>query len=158
MDLLDILPSRDGYAMRDGSSNLTTRLKGGLSRSRRDLLAATYEVDLQWNLNRSRWETLKAFHDTHQGVTFLMDLITDQPTLTRHEVNFIPGSFQLNKVEGSTFTVSAAIEVVPDDVDADMDETIMLLFETYGSDEPGSEALLLALAELVNVDLPAGLS
>lgn len=157
MDLLDILPSQDGYAVRDAASSDRTALKGGLSRTRRDLISSSYIVDVKWRLNLTRYETLRAFHDAHVGDAFLMDLIIDEPTLTRHSADFIPGSFQLDGVEGSTYTVTAVLEVVPLPVDVDMDEILMLLFETYGETEGGTASLMFALEQLVNVDMPASM-
>jgi hypothetical protein len=152
-DLLDITPSQDGYSLSDSVSGVLTSLKGGVGRSRMDLFNTSYLVNVTWKLNRTRYETLAAFHNTHQGEPFLMDLVVDSPFLTRHEVAFLPGTFRLDSISGATYGVSAALEVVPiPAVEAD-DERIMFLFETYGGD-PGTDALPNALERLVNVVMP----
>lgn len=153
MDLLDLTPSQDGYSMADAASSVASDLKGGLSRTRRDLLDASYSVDLSWKLNRARYDVLRAFHDAHRGVPFLMDLVADSPFLTRHTVTFVTGSFQLASVEGATYVVNASLEVIPIPPDAETDETIIFLFETYGGD-PGTDALTNMLERLVNVVMP----
>ena len=154
MDLLNLTPSRSRYSLREGSPNLTTRLKGGLSRSRRDLVDMSYSATVSWRVGPQAYAALCDFYETHRGVTFLLDLIVDQPELTRHQVNFEPGTFRLESVSGSAYVVSATLEVRPLAVDESVDEAVMDLFEIYGAE---TGALLALLEQLVNVDLPEAL-
>jgi len=83
----------------------------------------------------------------------LIDLYLDEPYLTEHEANFMPGTFGLVSQQGLSFTVSAQLEVMPISYDADYSESYVMMVTEYGS-IANAKAMTNSLEKLVNIDLP----
>jgi len=156
---LTIPPDQASYSTKDGNETLSVKLDGGQSRYRRDILEASSAVTVVWSATPGQFQYLRAFYKTvalRGALPFLIDLYLDLPTLTEHEVHFVPGSFGLTGQRGLQFTVSAQLEVKPLEVDDEYNETIVMLYNEYGSLEV-AKATLDQLAQLVNVDMPGSL-
>lgn len=136
MALLTLVPSQEGYSFSDRPMVNSVDLQGGLSRVRRDLLQANGDATVQWRCNKARYEALRAFYraTTENGsVPFELDLIVDDPDLTRHTVNWMPGTFQLAEMDGATYVVTAELEVKTLTPDTVADLAIIALFDANGT-------------------------
>lgn len=148
--ILSLAPDQAGYSVEDGEEVLSVRLDGGLSRYRRDVVGAASSVRVQWTVGPTEYAYLRAFYRTTTGrgtEAFLVDLILDSATLTRHTAYFVPGSMKLTGVSGLTYTVQAMLEVKPLAPDADYDAALVALYEAYGEQ---SAAFLSDLEQFVN--------
>lgn len=156
---LTIPPDQASYAVTPGSETLSAKLDGGASRFRLDVAGAASTVNVQWTVDGGKFQYLNAFYNTitkSGSLPFLIDLYLDLPTLTEHECHFIPNSFNFPSQRGSTFVISAQLEVKPDIPDEDYDESLVLLFNEYGSFE-AAQAMLDRLAIFANEDMPGSL-
>lgn len=132
-----ISPDQASYTMKDGVEVVSSKLDGGASRFRRDILNSTRGVTATWTVSRFEYEYLRSFYKVavNQASTpFLIDLILDKHSLTEHDAYFVPDSMQLIRQEGHRYTVSALLEVVPLPEDFIYDSTFIALWEEYGSD------------------------
>lgn len=114
------VPDSSSYSVADGIEVLSTKLDGGASRYRKDILGATSTVDCTWILGQTDYKYFRAFFRalTEKGATpFLIDLILDEPALTEHKAYFIPSSIRLTGTQGNIFWVSAQLEVYPAEMD-----------------------------------------
>jgi phage pi2 protein 07 len=113
-----IPPDSSAYSVSDGNEVVSTKLDGGASRYRRDMIGATSTVNVSWILGRDEFKYLRSFY---RGITgkgaepFLIDLILDDYELTEHVVHFVEGSMQLTSQKGLTYWVSAQLEVTPNE-------------------------------------------
>tara|TARA_Y100001973_G_C5206110_1_gene341641 strand:+ start:471 stop:947 length:477 start_codon:yes stop_codon:yes gene_type:complete len=157
MNKMTIPPDQSGYSVTDGNEVVATKLDGGASRYRRDILGATSTVTVQWSVGPDVYRYLRAFYKTataNGSSPFLIDLLLDEPSLTEHKAYFVPGSMRLQSQKGLQYVVAAQLEVTPDLPDTAYDEAIVLMYEEYGTDAP---AFLNQLEQLANVDLPGAL-
>lgn len=132
MRKLHLRPNRDGYAVADGMTFKQTKLEGGASRFRRDVLGAARLVDVQWTLKTSQYEYLTSFYNTvlkDGSESFKIDLILDKPRLTEHIAHFVQEPKKLNGQSGLSYSVGAQIEVLPLRTNPDLDEAIVAAFE-----------------------------
>jgi hypothetical protein len=113
---LIIPPDQGGYNVSDGNEVISTKLDGGSSRMRRDIVGNAYKVAVSWSLNPNDYRYVKGFHNitVNKGAdAFLMDLYVDRENLTEHECRFIPSTFKLARQRGNMFVVTAQLEVTP---------------------------------------------
>jgi hypothetical protein len=109
-------PDSSAYSMADGAEIISTKLDGGASRVRKDIIGATSIVNCVWILGRDEYKYFRSFF---RGITgkganpFLIDLILDEHYLTEHEAYFVPNSVQLTGQKGHTYWLSAQLEVKP---------------------------------------------
>lgn len=131
MEKLKLRPNRDSYAVADGTTFKQTKLEGGASRFRRDLLGAARIVDVSWLLNPSQYRYFTAFYNTtlkDGSESFKIDLLLDNPRLTEHTAHFIQDTKKLDGQSGLGHTVSAQLEVMPIRTNPDLDEAIVAAF------------------------------
>lgn len=156
----NIPPDQDSYTVIDGKSVVSTKLGGGLSRVRTDIVNAASVVSINWTVDQRGFEYLRAFYNTGTnkgGLPFTIDLYMDRVALTRHKAYFVPESFQLSSQKGLQFVVSAQIEAQPLPVDGGYEGSLLIF---YGSDidtTEEAEGLLDGLATFVNVELDEAL-
>lgn len=160
MTAFPYVPTQAGYSISDGPATVISyKLDGGTSRYRRDTIGATNRVEVQWALEGTDYDAFMLFvkDDLQQGsLPFTIDLLLDQAEMTNHSAQIIPGTLRVTSVTGYIVVVSASLEAYPVD-DDDTDEAIVMLYEEYGGEE-GVAALLAALSQLVNEDLPDALA
>lgn len=124
MEKLFLTPDNSSYDVSRNPEVLAVQLDGGASKMRRDILGASFLVNVVWILNPTQYNYINAFYRTsvaHGSVPFNIDLILDNITLTQYVVRFIPNSFKLTSQRGLAYTVSATLEVesVADNATAD---------------------------------------
>jgi hypothetical protein len=155
MQKLILPPDQASYSVSSADEVLRVQLDGGRGRYRRDILNASRMVNCQWTIGPENFQYLNVFYRysvENASEPFLIDLYLDDPFLTEHQANFIPGSFSLSSQQGLTFVVTAQIEVKPSNYDPDYSSSYLMLIAEYGSVEAATEILNL-LEKLVNVDL-----
>jgi hypothetical protein len=147
---LPFRPLRDGYSFEPLDVARTQELRGGLGRSRLDLVGVVYRVDLRWSLGLADLDRFMAFYRTvrDQGnAAFTVPLVVEGSGVQSHVARFVPGSLRTGDRQATKSVVSASLIVQPNPSSAAGDESLMDLYETYGD---GVEAVLNALAKLVN--------
>lgn len=111
-----IPPEGTSYSVQPGVETLATKLDGGASRFRRDILDAASTVDCNWILDPQEYNYLAAFYRTGAGrgaLPFHVELIIDTSLPQTYSAHFIPGTFQLTQQRGHAYFVAAQLEVVP---------------------------------------------
>lgn len=113
--LLPFTPiERSGYSVDYSYAVLETKLAGGLSRKRRDVIGAPHYVQVQWvmtslnNYNLFIWYFRHALQDATQP--FLTDLVVDCGELTRHRCRTVGGMPKLVKQQGQSYWMTALLE------------------------------------------------
>jgi len=130
-----IPPDNSSYAVSDGKEVVSTKLDGGASRYRRDILGATSTVDVVWILGPDEYKYLRSFYRAlcvSGSRPFLIDLILDEPTLTEHKAYFIPASVRLTGQKGLTYWVSAQLEVYPAEMDMQAEADFATIYSYWG--------------------------
>lgn len=158
MRKLIIAPTSPAYRVKRGDENITTKLSGGFSRSRRDQLGAGMNVAVSWMVNADGFQYLTAFYNTITKVgslPFLMDLMIDTAPLAEHECKFVPGSFGLEQTSGDTHIFSAQLEVKPLIPNEAADTAYVDMYELYGTE---LDTVLAGLDHLANTVFPATLT
>ncbi len=154
---LALLPDNSAYTVVDGKSVVATKLDGGASRYRRDIIGATSSVTCNWIIGPTEYKYLRAFFRTiadYGSKPFLIDLLLDQPALTEHKAYFMPESLQLTGQKGLTYYVTASLEVVPIPPDQDNDALFAIGYSEWGVDwEDNFLAFEAEFNEFINVDL-----
>jgi hypothetical protein len=116
------------YAVDPGSGTLSTRLDGGRSRFRRDILNPAPMVNVGFNLGRDEYDYFEAFYNTtlvEGSLPFEIDLFIGSSTLTEYVARFIPGTKKLNGYQNGRFVISAQLEIEPIVRDANADTDIV---------------------------------
>lgn len=114
MEKFVIPPDNASYTFEPGSSVLSTKMMGGASRYRKDLINPTSKVSVNWTTDTDGYLYIRSFFRAiieEGSLPFLIDLVLDEPGLTEHKAYFVPGSFRLNSQKGLTYSVSAELEV-----------------------------------------------
>ena len=155
MKKLILLPDQISYSVNSANEVLRIQLDGGRGRYRRNILNGSRIVNCQWTVSPENFQYLNVFYRyfvENSSEQFLVDLYLDDPILTEHKANFIPGSFSLSSQTGLTFVVNTQIEVIPKPYDSDYTNTYFMMIDEYDSPEKAIEILNL-LERLVNIDL-----
>ena len=151
LEKLELIPDQTGYKYGPDGSSITTKLDGGLSKSRLDHANSSAIVNCIWRLKDYNYQYLNAFYkaQTQKGSNpFLIDLLIDQPFIEEYEAKFVPDSWQpIESTAGLTFEVNAELEVVP----VFDEEFAQGIVDTY---TPEGYAYLHNLEELIHIYLP----
>lgn len=156
MNKMSIPPDQSGYAVTPGSGTKRTELDGGLGRYRRDILNQSSLVNCSWTVNREEYNYLMAFfriNEKNGGDGFYVDLILDTQEPTEYIAHIVPGSWSLTQQRGTGYTVAAQLEVEAIEHDYEYDQSLIDIYEAYGSAEKAIIAMNL-LHKLVHYDLP----
>lgn len=158
MTKLTIRPQQSNYSLKRGKEVVRQQLDGGRGRYRKDIENPSLRANCTWLLNRFEYDYINAFFISElQGgsLPFTIDMILESGTeLVECTANFIPGSFGLTSVSGLVYTVSAELEIEPQQRDDEANRSLVALFNTFGN---GSQAFIDALDILVNTTMPNNL-
>lgn len=146
-------PDVANYAYQDSEEVVATRLDGGASRFRADILNATGLLNAKWTVGGNDFEYLRAFSRAARAESFLVDLCVDTAEPVEHTAHFIGGLRHIALGAG-VFEVSATLEVSRNEEDDDFNEALVALQSAFGIDDADILTGLDSLAHLVNVDLP----
>lgn len=131
-DRLEITPDKVSYGVVAGNTVGRTKVQGGASRYRRDLLGANPTVRAQWTFTGDEYGYFMLFWRaaTQRGaLPFTMDIFIESASIAEHTCYFIPDTLQLVSQSGDTFVVAASLEVELPATDTEADE---LLIAEYG--------------------------
>jgi hypothetical protein len=155
MTKLTIVPSEASYSVTDGIEVISTKLDGGLSRSRKDKTDAAMLVNVKWTaLTKIQFEYIRAFYKTPAKTganEFTIDLLIDDTDLTEHTVKFVPGSFKTDSPDGVAYSISAQLEAQPLPENEDYNNGFVAVYNAYG---PNAEGFFNLLEEFINETLP----
>lgn len=156
---LKLVLDSSNYTVTEGKDAISVTLDGGLPRQRLDVLGASKTVECQFSLDRAEYAYIRAFYKEFanlSGSSFLIDLLIDDNQIEEHEVFFIPGTLKLTRQEGHLYVVKVTMEAKPIIRTAGYDNTIVALFDEYGSNYDTEFVIVASLLEtFVNVTLPA---
>tara|TARA_B100000678_G_scaffold237062_1_gene206796 strand:+ start:16360 stop:18519 length:2160 start_codon:yes stop_codon:yes gene_type:complete len=161
MNKIKFVPASAGYTYQPGNPNIETKLDGGISLTRQDILNPSSIVSCQWVLeNDVEYEEFNIFFKgpAKEGAAwFLMDLTIDEAYPVERTCKFVSGSVVLDTVDGPVRTISGQVEVEPIYYDPAYWDMLQTLIDGYGS---LANALLVLnqFEQLVNVDLPVSLN
>jgi hypothetical protein len=147
-------PSQSGYTVEIRSAAIERELRGGLSRSRRDISRPSYLASVSYTVSAAEAEGFEALYDrlALTGEAFLADLLIEEFALTTYQCLMVPGSFQLQHRTGGSARVGFRVDAIPSAAfTTASDEALLDIFGAYGED---AADFLAALARLVNEDLP----
>lgn len=153
MRLFAIPPDKASYAVDDANAVIATTVASGATRYRKDMFGARPRINVQWTCDRDKYQYVRSFFRAivdEGSLPFELDLIIDNPGLTRHECHFIPGSLKLTAHSGFTYIVSAQIEATPRLVN-EFDFEFVYIYDNFGSYFPLYDDML---NTIVNIDLP----
>lgn len=148
-------PDSSGYSVTPGSEVIGTKLDGGASRTRVDILNAASTVTCQWTVGPDEYEYLRMFYSLNVyngGEQFLIDLILDSAALIEYKAKFIPDTWKLVSQSGLQYVVSCNLEIEAIVQDYEYIQAIVMLVSQYGSMQEAKTVLNL-LEKLVNYDL-----
>lgn len=155
-----LYPDSAGYSVVDAENVISTKLDGGASRYRLDMLDSASKVSVKWVCNSNQYQYIRAFYVSilkNGSLPFLIDLILDSSEPVEHEAYFIPGTLSLSEHSGNYYSVVAQLEVVPKPIDESVNVQ-MILFGEFGSDyQTEFPAFEDVFDNLMNVQIPADL-
>lgn len=123
-------PEQDGYRLRRGSESVTTRLDGGASRVRRDILGASHEATCTFMLTDEEYTSFEGlFREQLASRTslFRIPLLIDTPTPVNHLVRVLDDPEELASTRGLTYVVQVRFEVIPNPM-----KSYSLVLENFG--------------------------
>lgn len=112
-----LVPDQSNYQIKEGKDTVSVELGGGAARYRRDLLGSAVEIEIQWSLNPTEYQYLRAFYNyLNKGAdAFLIDLVFETATLQEYVAHFKPGTWKLSSIKGQSFTIRTTLEVTPNE-------------------------------------------
>lgn len=153
MDKYAFPPDQNGYSVADTAESLLVELEGGAPRVRRDIVGAWPTVSASWTCDRLKFNYFREFFRSATlsgSLPFLIDLQIDSADeLTEHTAQFVPGSINLNQVNGLTYVVSATLRIKPLAVSSF--PGVVPLINAFGEDWEADVALL---DSIVNTEWP----
>lgn len=135
--LLSVCPTESTYATKHNTSGyLRVELEGGMGRYRKDILNPGTTVNCRWVVRHAYFDYLWAFYRTYLRTMapFYIDLVLEEWGNVRVLANIIPDSFQVEAKQGSTYTVTAQLEVQAPQYDPQDDEDYIYLINEFGED------------------------
>ena len=112
---LQLTPDQANYQFAASNDVIRTKVAGGAARYRLDQLNSDQGVDIQFTLNPTEYQYLRAFYK-YCGLgadPFLMDLILETPDLQEYVAHFRPNTWKLTAVKGNSYTVKMTLDVAP---------------------------------------------
>lgn len=146
-------PDVANYSYQDSEEVIATKLDGGASRFRQDILNATGLLDAKWTVAGEDFSYLRAFARAVRAQSFLVDLCVDTAEPVEHTAHLV-SPLRHTALGGGIFEVSATLEVTRNDEDDDYYEAIVALAGAFGLEEADMQNGLDSLDHLVNIDLP----
>lgn len=116
LNVLNLRPDSQGYAITMASSTLLAQVDGGSPRTRAGTLNPWTTMTVRWTGDNDEYEYLQQcyrYTEANGGAHFLLDLYMSHGFIVQHECMFVPGSFGLVSQQGTKFVVQANILVRP---------------------------------------------
>lgn len=112
-------PDQQGYQYTPGKDFIETKLDGGSSRVRRDVLGMTHMVKCCWSCTPTQYTQIMGFfRERVQGRSklFRINLLIDIPALVPYVARLIDTPNTLTYNEGLIYKVEATLEVTPNPI------------------------------------------
>ena len=154
---LNLCPTESSYAAKHNASGyLRVELDGGMGRCRKDILNPGTTVDCRWVIRRGHFDYLWAFYRTYVRAMepFYIDLVLEEYGMVRVLANIIPDTFHLAEKHGTTYTVTAQLEVQAPQYDAQLDIDILDIVDELGAEY---QEWVERLWKIINIDYPVTL-
>lgn len=119
---------KEGYSVKFGENVISTKLDGGASRFRLDMIGATHEIPVQWSTDRAGYDYLMAFKRTtikNGSLPFLIDLVVDDNEPAEYTAYLVPGTLGLRNQSGNSYIVGATLEVLAVPTNETADQAII---------------------------------
>lgn len=113
---LQYAPVRDSYTLTPAYNVVETKLDGGRSRKRQDILGGTHIITPTWILNRGEYTRFMGFfreNILNSSRQFRMNLLTDFAYVMPHVCTTSGGAPKLVQQSGDAYFVSCVLEVTP---------------------------------------------
>jgi hypothetical protein len=110
--LFEYSPVRDSYTFTPAYDIVQTKLDGGKSRQRQDVLNGTHTITPTWVLNRGEYTRFMGFfRERLMGATlqFRMNLLTDYAFVMPHVCTCVGGAPKLHQQSGDAYFVSGTL-------------------------------------------------
>jgi hypothetical protein len=117
LPVFSIPPDQSSYAFQYGHNAVATKLDGGASRVRADMLNGAHTVTCQWSLTKKGYEYFMAFYRqaiSRGSLPFTISLMLDDGNMVALTAIFLPDTLNLTTQQGQRWVVSATLEVTPD--------------------------------------------
>lgn len=117
LPVLSLPPDQSNYAFVYGHTNIATKLDGGASRVRADVLGGAHTVTVQWTCTKKGYEYLLAFYRqaiSRGSLPFTISLMADDGNMVALTAIFLPDTFGLTSQAGQQWVVGAQLEVTSD--------------------------------------------
>lgn len=109
-------PVSDSYGFIPAYNVIETKLDGGASRKRMDIIGGVHTINAQWILRPSEYTKFMGFmrDEAAQGTSpFLVDLVSDVGIVMPHICRCVGGLPRLSQQRGEAFWVTGTLEVTP---------------------------------------------
>ena len=140
MDKLTLAPDQSGYSIEYYSGIVVTELEGGPPKIRRTFAGGYDTVNVTWTTDKDGFVYLKAFYNKNKASAFLIDLLIDRDVLKEHRAYW--KAYQLNAIQGLTYTVSGTLMVKPSPVNTEFDAAVIELYNEFGQNWTFDEELI----------------
>jgi hypothetical protein len=154
---LILCPTESAYSTeRSADGYLRTSLDGGMGRYRKDILGSSTLVNCRWVVTGIMFDYLWAFYRDYlrKIEPFHIELVLEEGARVRVLANVVPNSFKFGEKKGGTHTVTAQLEVLAPEYDAQADEDMIWLIGEFGEDY---ELWVERLWKIVNIDYPVAM-
>ena len=135
---LFIPPDQPGYSIGLAEDSISTELRGGAARYRRDFIGSSNIANVQWTVGNADRDFIVAFMEdlTASGtIPFEIDLYgpsNSGTALGRYTVNLVPGTFRETSTSGLTHVLRATLEVRRSTGDEDFRAAQALIYAASG--------------------------
>lgn len=160
--LFPFCPLQATYSVALNDGVIATELDGGAPRTRLDIMGRPRVVQATWVLRKEDFDLWLAYWrqwERSGGMYYEMDMIIDSGDPERYQATFVPGSTSWGSKNGSVFTITASLWVLPLpkylDEETDPYFPYLELIDAYNGDVQQLLYALNLLAQLVNVNLPS---
>lgn len=160
MQKFALRPEYSGYSSDPALGMRMYETEGGAPRQRAGFVNNTWRVSVSVPfVTQTHASYVTAFlqhHASNRAASprFLMDLLLEAGTLVERQCSIVPGSVSITAANFGRSYLKMTLDVVPDPIDLDYNESLVTLFTEYAGDAYTINDVLNLLAELVNVDMP----
>ena len=142
-----------GYTVSFAQGALSSQVRGGRGKYRRDVIGSSELLTVRWVLTPSTYQFLISFIEgTLEDGTlpFITNIVLREPYPEARTVNIIPGTVKLVEQRGLRYVVTADIEALRT---VDDDLTSSGIAAIYLAWSPNINATSISLTQLVNINL-----
>lgn len=141
MDKLRVIPQSPGYGITPPAGEVIgSDIPGGLPGLSSDIEGGCSTIDVTFMLDAADWQYFEAFYRnriSNGPDPFLIDLILNGSDITEHVAMFVPETKRLTGAVADMRILAAQLYVLPAEVDAAADSSIVDIYEASDGDVQG---------------------